>query len=295
VDQLYSLFAQDEIQLVPGRLALTAGSKILHSSYTGFDAEPSVRLLWTPSTHQSFWTAVTRAVRTPSDIEDTLTTTTPVSTNPPTFSQTTGDRIFTSETMLGYEAGFRQLVNPRLSFDLATFYNQYDHLLSLEPGTPFMEDGAIIDPFVNRNGIRGTTKGFELLANWKPSTSWRIEGSYAWLDMDLMNKPGSLDATTVSSTEGASPRHDISLKSFIDLSSKFEFNQIVRYVSALPAEQVTAYVTADARVAWHPDRRFEFAVTGQNLLQPHHAEYGGDPGPLVGIKRSVYAAITWRK
>jgi iron complex outermembrane receptor protein len=238
---------------------------------------------------------VTRAVRTPSDIEDTLTTTTPVSTNPPTFSQTTGDRIFTSETMLGYEAGFRQLVNPRLSFDLATFYNQYDHLLSLEPGTPFMEDGAIIDPFVNRNGIRGTTKGFELLANWKPSTSWRIEGSYAWLDMDLMNKPGSLDATTVSSTEGASPRHDISLKSFIDLSSKFEFNQIVRYVSALPAEQVTAYVTADARVAWHPDRRFEFAVTGQNLLQPHHAEYGGDPGPLVGIKRSVYAAITWRK
>jgi iron complex outermembrane receptor protein len=295
VDQLYSLFAQDEIQLVPGRLALTAGSKILHSSYTGFDAEPSVRLLWTPSTHQSFWTAVTRAVRTPSDIEDTLTTTTPVSTNPPTFSQTTGDRIFTSETMLGYEAGFRQLVNPRLSFDLATFYNQYDHLLSLEPGTPFMEDGAIIDPFVNRNGIRGTTKGFELLANWKPSTSWRIEGSYAWLDMDLMNKPGSLDATTVSSTEGASPRHDISLKSFIDLSSKFEFNQIVRYVSALPAEQVTAYVTADARVAWHPDRRFEFAVTGQNLLQPHHAEYGGDPGPPVGIKRSVYAAITWRK
>ncbi len=79
-----------------------------------------------------------------------------------------------------------------------------------------------------------------------------------------------------------SPRHDVNVKSFIDLSSKFEFNQVFRYVSALPAQQVTAYATADVRLAWHPDRRFEFAVTGENLLQPHHAEYGGDPGPLLG-------------
>jgi hypothetical protein len=113
--------------------------------------------------------------------------------------------------------------------------------------------------------------------------------------MDLMNRPGSMDTTTVPSEERASPRHDVTVKSYIDLSSKFEFNQIFRYVSALPAQQVSAYATADVRVAWHPDRRFEFAVTGQNLLQPHHAEYGGDPGPLVGIRRAVYAAVTWRQ
>jgi len=30
-------------------------------------------------------------------------------------------------------------------------------------------------------------------------------------------------------------------------------------------------------------------------MQPHHAEFGGDPGPLVGIKRNVFASLTFRK
>jgi hypothetical protein len=36
-------------------------------------------------------------------------------------------------------------------------------------------------------------------------------------------------------------------------------------------------------------------LIGQNLLQPHHAEDGGDPNGLVEIKRSVYAKIAWTR
>jgi iron complex outermembrane recepter protein len=68
-----------------------------------------------------------------------------------------------------------------------------------------------------------------------------------------------------------------------------------RYVSALPAQQVGGYQTADIRLAWRPSRSVEFSISGQNLLQPHHAEYGGDPAGLVGIERDVYAAITFRQ
>ena len=41
----------------------------------------------------------------------------------------------------------------------------------------------------------------------------------------------------------------------------------------------------------------EFAVVGQNLAAALTIlEYGGDPGALgVGIKRSVYASLTFRK
>jgi hypothetical protein len=39
--------------------------------------------------------------------------------------------------------------------------------------------------------------------------------------------------------------------------------------------------------------RFEFSVIGQNLFQPQLAEFGGDPGGLIGIERSVYAKFTW--
>ncbi len=39
----------------------------------------------------------------------------------------------------------------------------------------------------------------------------------------------------------------------------------------------------------------DFSVVGQNLLGPSHEEFGGDPGPLVGLKRSIYGKITWRR
>lgn len=298
-DQLYSGFAQDEISLVADRLSLTVGAKLLHSSFTGYDMEPSVRLLWTPSAHQTFWGAVTRAVRTPSDNEDTLQSTTLRSVEPPAFNRTIGDGLFTSETLIGYEAGYRQLVVPSVSVDLATFYNRYDHLLSTEPGTPFTETSPgpvhTVYPFVNRNGLTGTTKGFEIAPSWKPATWWRVQGSYSYLDMSLRTKPGSLDVNTVSSTEGSSPRHQFAFQSFLDLPAHVEFSSDFRYVSGLAFQFTRTYETADVRLAWQAVPHLEFSVTGQNLLQPHHPEYGGDPGGLVGIKRNVFAAVTWRK
>jgi iron complex outermembrane recepter protein len=65
-------------------------------------------------------------------------------------------------------------------------------------------------------------------------------------------------------------------------------------LSDLPAQQVPAYATADVRFSWHATQSLDLSVVGQNLLQPHHAEFGGDPGGLVGIKRTVYAKITWQ-
>ena len=39
----------------------------------------------------------------------------------------------------------------------------------------------------------------------------------------------------------------------------------------------------------------ELSAVGQNLLQPSHVEFGGDPGPLVGIKRGEYVRLVWKK
>lgn len=46
----------------------------------------------------------------------------------------------------------------------------------------------------------------------------------------------------------------------------------------------------DLRLAWRPVPSIELAVVGQNLLQPHHKEWGGG----VEIRRGVYAEATWR-
>lgn len=112
--------------------------------------------------------------------------------------------------------------------------------------------------------------------------------------MDLERDAGSMDSSTVQATEGSSPHHQVVLKSSLDLRKNLEFDQIYRYVSALPAKLVGSYGTADALLAWHPTPHITFTFVAQNLLQPHHPEFNGDPGSLVGIRRSVYAKRTWR-
>jgi iron complex outermembrane receptor protein len=73
---LYSAFLQDEIAL-QSDLALTLGSKIEHNDYTGFEFEPNVRLMWSGLKNQTIWSAISRAVRTPSRVDEDLKEATP--------------------------------------------------------------------------------------------------------------------------------------------------------------------------------------------------------------------------
>ncbi|WP_269719594.1 TonB-dependent receptor plug domain-containing protein [Desulforapulum autotrophicum] len=65
-DQLYSAFIRDEILFLDNRLHLTLGSKFEHNDYSGFEIQPSARVMWSMNPSHKFWGAVSRAVRTPS-------------------------------------------------------------------------------------------------------------------------------------------------------------------------------------------------------------------------------------
>jgi iron complex outermembrane recepter protein len=298
-DKLYSAFVQDEIPIVGDQLSITVGSKFLHNIYTGFEVQPSARLLWTPRPNQTVWLAVTRAVSTPSRVDEDLQLTAFAAPNPLTFFRLGGDGKFFSEQLVGLEAGYRSLIKPKLYLDVAAFHNSLDHLESIEPGTPFFETSPspshFVVPFLLRNGIQGSTDGIEIAPDWRPKNWWRLEGSYSFLHMDLRKRTNSASLTNPASTEGASPHHQVVIQSMFNLPGNFEFDQTYRYVSALPAQLVSGYGTADLRLGWRFAQNFDLSLEGQNLLQPHHAEFGGDPGGLVGIKRSIYAKIMWHK
>src|SRR6202034_830062 len=99
-------FIQDEIALAPP-VHLTVGSKVEHNDYTGFEYEPSGRLAWTPSPKQLVWTAVSRAVRTPSRYDRDLEVVTGLQNAPAPFvfpvDYLQGSENFKSETELAYE------------------------------------------------------------------------------------------------------------------------------------------------------------------------------------------------
>jgi iron complex outermembrane receptor protein len=245
---------------------------------------------------------VTRAVRTPSRLDQNvqfviLLQATPP---PPIFFEILGNPKLKAEQLIGYEAGYRTQVNHSVYVDFTTFYNSYRDLQNYGPlsfavaNTPPPQHVFIVLPYAN--GIEGNTVGAEIAPNWKIARWWQVRGSYSFLHMGLRNEPGFTDVAMLLSTyEGSSPRHLVSFQSFFNLPKHFEFDQTYRYASALPAQVVGAYSTVDVRLGWHVGESVDFSVVGQNLLQHSHQEFGGDPGPLVGIKRSIYGKIAWRR
>jgi iron complex outermembrane receptor protein len=300
VDQLYSAFIQDEIGIVPNRLLLTVGSKLLYTNFTKFGSEPSVRLLWAPNERQALWTAATHALRTPSRAEADMQLLgfIGISNGLPFFGRFTGNKDFQPEQLNAHELGYRNTLRSNLSIDLATFYDHYHNLLGQDiTGSIFTENTPgpphLILPGQFINLVRGGVKGVEVAPDWKPVDSWRMTGAYSYLHMNLTQPAGSRDIVTSRVTAASSPQHEVVARSSVDLPKQLEFNAVLRYVSSLPAQGVPSYTTADANVVWHAGRNVDLSFVGQNLFQPQHAEFGGDLGGPVGIRRSVYARATW--
>ena len=298
-DNIYSAFLQDQIAVIQDRLQLTLGSKFEHNIYTGWELQPSARLLWTPTSHQTIWGSVSRAVSTPSRVDENLQltgfTTVPLSI----FVRIAGNPQFVSETLLGYEVGYRRLITPKFYFDVALFHNRYNDLTSFGAATLSFETNPspthLLLTLPWANGIQGQTNGGEIAPDWKATRWLEFKASYAYVSLDLKNKPGNTDIGTLLTVEGSSPRHQVVVQSLFNLPRRFEFDPTYRYVSGLPGESVKPYSTMDLRLGWHFLGNLEASVAGQNLFQPNHVEFGISPGPMVGVRRSVYGQITWHE
>ncbi len=302
-DTLYTGFIQDEIEFVQDRLSLQFGTKLLKTNYTGFQLQPTARLLWTPTEKQTFWAAFTHALRTPSDAERAFYLTGFTGSfvgGLPFFARFNANPNFESEQMNGYEFGYRSLVRKSLYFDFAAFFNHYNDLFSEDiTGSPFIETNPapthVLLPAEFGNGLRGTTRGIEVAPEWRPFSFWRLAASYSFLQMEIEKRPGSLDFGSAPSVSGSSPRHQVTAQTDFDLRKGLALDLTYRLVSKLPAQKINAYSTGDVQFAWKPRPYIRFSIVGQNLLQPHHYEFASDPGPNVAIKRSVYGQITWQR
>jgi iron complex outermembrane recepter protein len=286
-DNLAAFFVEDAFEAVPDRLRFTFGSKLIWNDHSGVDLQPSARVSWTPHAKHSLWSAVTRAIRTPSRVERDLVAVYSLSATAPLFGQLRGSPSFDNESEIAYEAGYRVQISERMLVDVAAFHNRYRNLLSLERGAPFAEGSRTIVPFVIANGLRAEVSGIEVWSSVRLSSRWGLRPSYSFLNMDVTPKPGSSD-TTSAAAEDASPRHRVSLRSSLNLPGGFTLDGWYRWLSRLPSQKVPAFSTLDARVGWRPGERWGFAVVGQSLLQAHHPEWGGG----IEVQRSVYGEAT---
>lgn len=301
-DSIYSWFIQDQIKIIPNTLSLVLGSKFEHNNRSGFEVQPNGRLLWTPTAHQSVWAAFTRAVRTPSRLDQDLQLTDFASAKPPYFLRVVGSKNFRSERLLGTEVGYRTLVASRLYLDFSVFRNEYNDLYGYGAGSLFVERTPTPAHYILQvplaNALKGDTSGGEIAPDWKPAQWLEVKGSYSYLHLYVHDKVGFTDTSNTATDNGSSPHHQVVLQGRFNIPKGFEFDPTYRYVSSLPFQKVAAYNTADVRFGWHPSHNWDLSLAGQNLLQPRHPEFGSYvfTDPLsVGIDRDIYAKITWTR
>jgi iron complex outermembrane receptor protein len=298
-DQLFGAFVQDEITLAPSLWKVTLGSKFEHNDYTGFEAEPSGRLLWTPTEHQTVWAAISRAVRTPSRYEAGARVNYSVSAIPSPPNPTSlglvslfGNQNANAENLTAYELGYRVEPTKRLSFDLASFYNQYTDLLRFVPGTAFVQGPVTVFPQTIENSGSDQTFGTELSGQWKVLDNWRLEASYSWLHVNLHPNDRAFQGN---------PQQMAQLRSYLDLPGNLEFNGAIYYMDQQTAEanlqtvSIPSYVRLDLGLIWHPTKSLELGVWGQNLLQDRHAEFPSLKSSVqTEIPREISGRITLR-
>jgi len=306
-DQLFSLFLQDEISLIPDRLRLLLGSKFEHNDYTGFEYQPNARLIWTPNQQHTLWGAVSRAVRIPSRMEDAgniLYGMVPpnffVPTDYPLNVMVKGSDEIESEKCLSYELGYRFMPHSRFSVDAALFYSRYREHRSVESESYTL----VTDPFVyiqavstEANKLRAKTYGLEVAVDWRVRNWWRVQGHYSLLKLDTWAEDDSTDVYSASVYDNSSPQQQVSLRSSFNLNKDWDFDFWLRYVdrSSVYQIEIDDYFGLDMHLAWRPTSGLELALIGQNLLESSHVEFQTEFGrAATGVPRGLYGRIKWQ-
>jgi iron complex outermembrane receptor protein len=282
---LKTAFLEDEIQLIPERLVFRIGSKFEYNDYTKFEAQPSMRLAWTPSETRTVWTAISRGVKTVSRSDRDIS----VKLVPSGAVTLQGNPDLKSEEVTSYELGYRGLPHPDMQISLSGFYSLYDHVRTIE------KVSSTVRRFGNK--AEGETWGGELIAGLQLASGWRGTIGYTYLREDLAAEPDSTDLTW-GPFERNDPKHQLSIGSALDLPRQMQLDVEVRYVDDLPNPAVSNYTEMSARFGWRPKKNMELSIGGDNLLHDRHLEFDSSPfatgEPKTEIERRLYVKVTWQ-
>lgn len=280
-----NVFLQDEVALAD-KLRLTAGLKLESNYYTGLEWLPTVRLSWKANPEQLLWSAVSRAVRTPSRIDRDFhsPSTPPVVNGVPQFA-IGGGPDFISEVVDTVELGYRAQPLPNMTFSATVFTGRYSRLRTLEansggPGIVFL------------NGSEGRTTGLETWGAWQARRDLRLSAGLVTQRIRTAALPGRVDLLPGGMLASVDPSHYWSVRASYDISAGQELDVLMRGSSTLDNPAVPAYTTLDLRYGWKMRPDLELSVVAQNLFDRSHREYGSAIGGSE-FDRAAYVKLAW--
>jgi iron complex outermembrane recepter protein len=273
-ENLYSGFVQDKISLVQDKLFLTLGSKFEHNDFSGFEYEPSAKLAFTPTDSQTLWASVSRAVRTPNQANQDIRLILAAVPHSPTEFLAEGSNVAAAaEKLTAYEIGYRVMPRDDFSIDVTGFYNDYTQLVSASNGSASLQfdplmGNYIYAPLIPGNNNSGETHGIEVASTWQATKSIKLNGSYSIYASHL-----NIIGSTLVTKQGTAPNQQFSLRSYMDLPHRVQWDTMLYRVESLPALSVPGYVRLDTRLGWTPIQGLDLSLIGQNLLRSEHQEF----------------------
>ncbi len=294
-EDLYSGFIQDVITVSPDSVWLTLGTKWEHNDYTGNEFQPTGRIMYRPDDTQSLWASISRAVRTPSQIESSGDITVGVIPYLPPYpyrSNIKGNPDFESEEIIAYEVGYRWYPVNNFSLDITPFYNVYDDVLTVDDRNNFI------------NGLEGEGYGVEVAADYSYSDWLKFVFTYSFLKLEFDPKYEYASEALATVNGGSSPRHQLSLRTNVNFLENWQANIWLRYVDEIKTSSTTAltqeivvddYFDLDLNIGWKPRENIEVMLVGQNLLNSSHLEFVSEYFQRpVEVQRSVSLKVSYR-
>ncbi|MGE0087455.1 MAG: TonB-dependent receptor plug domain-containing protein [Desulfococcaceae bacterium] len=305
---LCSAFIQVEQVLIPDSIRATLGAKLEHNSYTGFEFQPNLRILWTPAKEHSLWASVSRAVRKPSRYQydarflAAVMPTDPRLMNiaplPLTAMYFFGNHETESEDLIAAELGYRVQPSERFSADTALFYHFYKNLNSGIMNMPYPDTETVppiwVIPLDSSNDLRAHTYGAEISAHWQVMRSLKLTAAYTLFKADFEAK-NSADYIAITK-EDEDPVHQVSVRASLDLPKNVEIDVWFRYTDDILGGTVKAYSSVDVRLGWNLLKNIEISIAGRNLLDSHHPEFVNSFYQSIDseIEREIYGKVLWR-
>lgn len=262
-DTLLSAFIQDRISIVENKVVLTFGSKFEENEFTSGEIQPSVKLLWKIDDSQTFWSSLTRAIRTPtrSDLHAQLNFGgPPVSISDPNAQ---------AESVLATEVGYRSQTNATTLLDLTVFNHNYS------------------DP--NSGTLKlGRTYGLEFNLNHKILNNWRTETSYTWHNGYRINSEMKENNSGLTNTI-------LNFRSLYDINSNWEFDTFITYKEAHESPNVFLedHIRVDIRLGWNPYSHSRTSLTVTNLFDQKHAEVSDSTRVNTTIGRAIFLSTSY--
>ena len=292
-------FAQDEISLAGNRVLVTVGTQVQHSAAVGTGVQPTARVMWKVRPQQRIWAATSRALRTPSLTDRGIRLTfPPVATGGlPLVVSLAGNPDAETEHFVDVEVGYRVELGTRASLDVTGFAGRYDHLRTQEPSIAVVQSAPaprIVVASQFGSELAASTRGFEVSGQWTPLRHWRLDGSYTAFRVTPDLGSASRDPNAASE-DGSAPRAQWQLRSTVYPHARAWLNVALFHVGRLDALGIAPYTRVDVNAEWRVSDRVALMISGHNLLDAAHAEFGDADALVLGteVPRSAGVRVRW--